>query len=363
MSTHVRFALIGVFALVLGLGLWKSFDAGSDPALAAPVAVTPKAQTVKLLTGSAKFAFLQDEALTRILAQEGITLDLAKTGAFEADVGRATDFDAVWPAGSNVADDFAAAWKAPATYPVFSTPLALATWKKLLPVFSANGLTDGAFFSLDRALPLMLDGKRWNQLKGNDAFKVNKGFLVNTPDIRKSNTGAVYISALAYILNGQDVPADTGRAQVLAEELSPLITRQGFQEGTLAGPFEDYIGQGMGKAPLVLIYESQFVEAKAQNKLREDHVLLYPEPGLVLKHTLVARSEAGKRLGVLLSQNPEIQAIAARYGFRTNDKATFDAAMTAVGLQAPELNNLASQPSSRIFDAMRQVLVNKIEGK
>ena len=372
MNGKARIALVGVFAALLAGGIWKSMsekEADSQGAAASVSgAVTPAGLTkVNLLTGSAKFSFLKDPKLTEILAKEGLEVVPSKSGAFAADVQRSKEFDAVWPAGANAATDFASAWKTTNTYPVMSTPLALASWKPLLTMFEANGLakttgpTHGDFF-LEKALPLMIAGKRWNQFKDNTVFDVNKGFLVNTPDIRKSNTGVLYISGLAYILNKNEVPTDVAAGEALADKLSSLITRQGFQEGTLAGPFEDYIGQGMGKAPLVLIYESQFVEAKRDGKLRDSHILLYPQPGLVLKHVVVARTDAGKKLGEILSTNTEVQKIAAQYGFRTNSPAVFAESMKALGLDAPELINFADAPSTLVLDAMTQTLVKKLEG-
>jgi hypothetical protein len=370
MNPKVRIALVAVFLAVLGGGLYKSFSEKNEPTTAAAAEGTPATTAnltkVRLLTGSAKFSFLKDPKLAEILAKDGLELELVKTGAFTTDVTRAKEFDAVWPAGANAATDFAAAWKTSNTYPVFSTPLAIASWKALVPVFEANGLAKKvgvhADFYLDRALPLMLAGKRWNQLKDNSVFDVNKGFLVNTPDVRKSNTGALYISALAYIQNGSEVPQDVAAGGALADKLSSLITRQGFQEGTLSGPFEDYVGQGMGKAPLVLVYESQFVEAKRDGKLREAHVLMYPQPGLVLKHVLVATTPAGRKLGEILSTNPEAQKIAAQYGFRTNNPAIFAESMKQLSLDAPDLINLAESPSTKVLEAMTQTLVNKLEG-
>ncbi len=374
MNTTLRLALVGLLAAGLGLGVWKSFSSKTETDAArtaaeqarAAEAARPQLQTVKLLTGSAKFNFLKDTELTQLLASRGLQLELVKSGAFSADVGRDKEFDAVWPAGANAAADFSAAWKSGSTYPVFTTPLAIASWWPLMPVLSANGLasTQGAHgsFELSKALPLMTAGTRWNQLKGNTVFAVNKGFLVNTPDIRKSNTGVLYIGALAYIANGYEVPTDLGRAEKLAEQLSSLITRQGFQEGTLAGPFEDYIGQGMGKAPLVLIYESQFVEARRDGKLRDTQVLLYPKPGLQLKHILVARTEAGKKLGELLANDPAAQKIAAKYGFRTNNPEVFAEAMKSLGLDAPDILDVADSPAPKVLDAMTRTLINKLEG-
>lgn len=368
MNKLVRIGLVAVLALAFIAGLWKSF---TQPETSADVAqaATPagKVNKVRLLTGSAKFNFLKDPELTALLAEQGIELELTKSGAFAQDVDKAQEFDAVWPAGAAAATDFSQAWKAPATYPVFSTPLAIASWKALMPVLQSNGLakktgdTHGEF-NLEKALPLMLGAKRWNQLSNNDVFAVNRGFLVNTPDVRKSTTGGLYISTLAYLLNGSEAPSDVAVARTLAEKLSSLITRQGFQEGTLAGPFEDYLGQGMGKAPLVLIYESQFVEAKREGQLKDSHFLLYPQPGLVLKHIVVARTDAGKKLGDVLANNPQAQSIAAKYGFRTNNANVFAKAMAEHKLDAPELLNIADAPSTAVFDAINKTLTNKLEG-
>ena len=370
--------VISVLVLIaVAAGVYKSYlekqstpqVAGKDSiGLSLPGMSNPQTESVKLLVGSAKFAFLKDEELTKILAKHGIALNLVKSESFEKDKIKLAELDAVWPAGSNSAADWTATIPAATTYPVFSTPLALASWKALMPVLEASGLakSTGAAhgdFYLDKALPLMLKGVRWNQLKDNTAFNVNKGFLVTTPDLRKSNTGALYIATLAYIENGSEVPQDAAKAATLTDKLAPLITRQGFQEETLAGPFEDYLGQGMGKAPLVLIYESQFLEAKRAGKLRDTHFLLYPQPGLVLKHIFVGKSALGKKLGELLSTDKEIQKIAAQYGFRTNDAALFAAETKKIGLDAPDLLNLADTPTTPVLEAMTSALIRKMEGQ
>ncbi|MES2296082.1 MAG: hypothetical protein V4582_03525 [Pseudomonadota bacterium] len=347
-------------------GVYKSFNSKKVSDQAAAIGV--QGGKVKLLAGSAKFAFLNDPAVVALLAKQGITLELIKSGAFEQDKARARELDAAWPAGANVAADWLGVMPGATSHPVFSSPLAIASWKSLMPVFEANGIAkmSGAAhgdFYLDKALPLMLAATRWNQLKGNTVFSVNKSFLVNTPDLRKSNTGALYIAALAYIQNGNEVPQELTKAEATAEALAPLITRQGFQEATLAGPFEDYIGQGMGKAPLVLIYESQFLDAKRNGKLRDPHLLLYPQPGLVLKHILVGKTAAGKKLGELLATDPDLQRIAAQYGFRSNDPTVFAVETKKLGLDAPELLNLAEAPSTTILEAMNQTIIRKLEGK
>lgn len=361
----------GVLTLVLAAALvgavYKSFSAKQAEAQVA-TATPQQAGTVKLLTGSAKFDFLQDPEVTKYLESQGIKLELYKSGAFDKDVAGLNQYDAVWPAGSNAASEFSKAFAAirvqPKSFAVFSTPLAIASWKALVPTLEKNGLVaenQGHYdFKLSKALPMMLEGKRWNQLQGNTAFSVNKSFLVNTSDIRKSNTAALFIAELAYMRNNEEVPQNQEAAAQLASELAPVILRQGFQEDTLAGPFDDYLNVGMGKAPLVLVYESQFVDAKRQGKIKDSQVLLYPQPGLVTKHVLLAKTPAGEKLGQLLSSDPKLQAIAAQYGFRINDPALLKKTWSAVKVDVPELLDLAEAPASRILDGMVQTIVSKM---
>ncbi len=369
MKRTLAIALSILLAIAVIAGIWKSKNtsqSSSSPSLLSLNA--PPAKKLRLLTGSAKFSLLQDPELQALLRKNGIELELVKSGAFEQDKAQFDNFDAVWPAGANQANDWAALIAGSSSFPVMSSPLTLATWKPLVPVFEKNGLgklsanAHGDFF-LDKALPLMLEGKRWSDLQDNSVFAVKKSFLINTPDIRKSNSSVMYIAALAYIQNKSEVPQQKEAAEQIAKLLTPLITRQGYQEGTLAGPFEDYLGQGMGKAPLVLIYESQFLEARLAKKLNDNHFLLYPQPGLLLKHVLVAKTAEGKKLGKLLAEDPDAQKIIARAGFRTNDPAIFSAHAKTLGLDAPALLNLAETPNTTILDSMVQTIVNTLESK
>lgn len=370
MKKYFGIILSLLLIVAVGAGVYKSSQQKSGDTITGSdthAGQNKPKRIVKLLAGSAKFSFLKDPELEAILAKEDIQLELIKSSSFIQDKDKLGELDAAWPAGANVAADWSSIMTGSTTYPIFSTPLAIASWTALMPVFEKNGLAkmsgpNHGDFYLEKALPLMLKATRWNQLKDNTVFAVNKSFLVNTPDLRKSNTGSLFIAALAYIQNNNEVPQDIEKAATMAESLSPLITRQGFQESTLAGPFEDYIGQGMGKAPLVLIYESQFLEAKRAGKLRDGNIILYPQPGLVLKHVLVGKTPNGKRLGELLSTNPEIQKIAAKYGFRTNDPLVFAAMTKAIGLDAPEQLNLAETPSTNVLDAINQTIIKKLEG-
>lgn len=370
MKKGVGIALTAILAIGLVAAVVKSFNNGKQAETAPEQTqqASSQVQIVKVLTGSAKFAFLQDPEVVQILESEGIQLELTKSGAFESDAVNIKQYDAVWPAGSNAASDFTRAYVAnkiqPKSFPIFSTPLTIASWKALLPTLKRSGMVvenQGHYdLKLSEALPFMLAGKRWNQLPDNTAFAVNKSFLVNTSDIRNSNTAALYIATLAYMQNKEEVPQNQQTALALADDLAPVILRQGFQEETLSGPFDDYLGVGMGKAPLVLVYESQFVDAKRQNKIKDSQILLYPQPGMVTKHVLLSRTSNGAKLGELLASNPKIQAKAAQYGFRINDPEQLKKTWAEFKMQAPELLNLGEAPDSKLLDSMVKAIVAKM---
>src|SRR5262249_54574178 len=92
-----------------------------------------------------------------------------------------------------------------------------------------------------------------------------------------------------------------------------------------AGPFESYLLMGMGKAPLVMIYEAQFVAhaVAANGGVTPEMVLMYPQPTVYTKHVLIPFTENGDRLGEALVTNSELQRLAIQHGFRTSDTAYF----------------------------------------
>lgn len=375
-------ASIGLAAAVGG-GLWISHQKSVDPASAPslPGFSTKAASPVSVLTGSAKIPYLNDPEMAKILRDAGFALALEKTGSFADDALKASKADVVFPAGAAAAADFQKLMPGSESFAIFETPLAIASWKPLLPTLKANGLSKpfgtanppaaaGAgvappsydSFELEAALPIMLAKKRWTDLASHDAYPINRSILVNTPDARKSATASQFIAALAFVRGGNEPPSTAAAAKFQAQALSSLISRQGFQEGTLAGPFEDYLSpSGFGKAPLVLIYESQFIQAKIAGTIDDRKTLLYPNPAITLKHMAIGRTPEGKRLAAFLAQDPAAQRIAARYGFRINDSKLMAEEFAKAGYAAPEFLNIAVLPTSDAMEALQASLIESIE--
>src|ERR1700730_4017708 len=116
---------------------------------------------------------------------------------------------------------------------------------------------------------------------------------------------------------------------------------------------------GIGKAPLVMIYEQQFMEyILSHPHPNPDMVLLYPTPTILSKHTLVALSDNGARFAQVMISNPKINSIAQRYGFRTQDSSELFAAVEAKKFVIPHtIVDVIDPPSYDILEK----LINRID--
>jgi hypothetical protein len=316
--------------------------------------------TVRILTGSEKEKFLTDPDLAKVLAAEGIAISVQKAGSREiATRPDLKSFDVAYPAGAHAAVKIAEITGSKRTYPSFYTPMAVASWKSLIPVLEASGLVsrkDGVLYIGDMAklVDIMQKGTRWKDLPGNTAYAVGKSVLISSTDVRKSNSGGMYLALASYLANGNNVVDNDADADKVAGRMVGLFSRQGFQESSSAGPFEDYTAMGIGKAPLVMIYEQQFLEyVLSHSDPNPDMVLLYPVPTILSKHTLVALSDNGARFAQVMISNPRVTSIAHRYGFRTQDSAELFAAVEAKKLVIPHtVVDVIDPPSYDILEKL-----------
>ena len=105
----------------------------------------------------------------------------------------------------------------------------------------------------------------------------------------------MYLALVSYVANGNNIVENDTRIDEIVAQAAPLFLRQGFVENSSEAPFEDYLVQGMGKSPMVMIYESQFLARAAakDGSITPDMVLLYPEPTIFSKHTFVGLTPDG----------------------------------------------------------------------
>ncbi len=124
----------------------------------------------------------------------------------------------------------------------------------------------------------------------------------------------MYLSLASYVANSDTIVSPGTDLDSIVTTISPLFIRQGFVENSSEAPFEDYLVQGMGKSPLVMIYEAQYLarQAAADGSITADMQLVYPEPTILSKHSFVGLTPDGRRLGEFLLNDPEMRQLATR---------------------------------------------------
>jgi len=322
---------------------------------------------VKGLIGSEKQVFFDDERVKKRLAELGLKVNYRKAGSRQiATSFNLGEFDFAFPAGLPAAEKIKRQYKYAKSYSPFFSPIAIASWKPLAEILVKNGIAkkDGEIYKLDmqKYLQAFKQKTRWKDLKDNKVFPVSKDILINSTDIRKSNSAAMYLSLASYVLNNNEVVQNQQQINNIFSEVSDLFVRQGFVQSSSAAPFEDYLIMGMGKAPMVIIYEQQFISkaAAADGSMSEDMILMYPEPTIFSKHTLVGLSDGGQRLGEVLSNDDELQKLEIEHGLRNSNIAYFRDFTQKHNIKIPpNFVNVVESPSYEMVEAM----ISGIEAK
>lgn len=322
-----------------------------------------KQVTARGLIGSEKEAFFADPRVQKALAAQGITAQLEKAGS-RSIVGRydAAKQDFGFPSGAPAAQMLAAKAKPANVYNPFYTPIVFASWRPIAEILVANKLAErqGDFYyvaDLPGVMALMEKGARWRDLKQSEAFATSKAVLIGSTDVRTSNSAAMYLALASYLANKQQVVQSQEDLDRVLPQVAPLFLRQGFQEQSSSGPFEDYLALGMGKAPLLVVYESQMIEfwLKHPDKIKSDMVILYPRPTVYSKHVLVPYNATGARLGAALEGDPALRSLAHEYGFRTGGETKGPEVWAKQGIKVPEvLVDVIDPPSHEWLERMIQ---------
>jgi hypothetical protein len=348
---------------VIGLGLAAVLAIGVVVAIVAQQSgrFTPRPLvTVHGVIGSEKQAFFGDPAVIAEFRRSGLDVQVDTAGSREiATTINLTRYDFAFPAGVPAAQKIKADHHAAATYAPFYTPMTIASFRPIAQMLAANGVArdEGGWYSFDmRAyLALVARNARWTDLQANTAYPASKSVLITSTDVRKSNSGAMYLSIASYVANGSNVVPDEATGQRLLPQVAPLFLRQGFTESSTDTPFEDYLAIGIGKSPMVMIYESQFLErAVARDRaLTPEMVLMYPNPTVYSKHTLVPLKPGGDQVGRLLLSDPTLQQLEVKHGFHTNDTAAFTSYLKSRRVaEPPQLVNVVDPPAYDSLEAM-----------
>jgi hypothetical protein len=248
--------------------------------------------------------------------------------------------------------------------------MAVASFEPIVRLLEGAGVVsqrdDGSYaFDMAAYLELVEERVRWTDLPGNadgEVYPADREVLVTSTDVRRSNSAAMYLAIASYVANDGRVVTDQAEEDAVFDVLRRIFLDQGFSESSSEGPFQDYLTLGLGRAPLVLAYESQFLQRQVSGdgSITDDMVLLYPSPSVLSQHTLLSFTEPGDAVGDLLSTDPELQRLLAEYGFRVPDRSVFAAALEDRGVEVPpDIVDTVDTPSYEVLERM----IVRLEGE
>ena len=366
MRRAVSIGLAAVLAIGVGYAVFRStrhHDAGPGAGGALTV--------VRGVSGSEKKLFFQDPAVAAVFARHGITLEVEYAGSREiAALPNLGQYDFVFPSGVPAAEKIRREKKIVGRTDPFSTPMAIATFRPIADLLVHNGVarpygTGYYQFNVAKYLKLTEQDTRWSGLIGNTSYRTHKSLLVSSTDVRTSNSAAQYLAIASYVANGDNVVQMGPQAKAVLGKVAPLFLRQGFTAESSDEPFNDYLSLGMGKTPMVMIYEAQFLarEAAGDRALTSDMVLMYPTPTIVTKHTVLALTAGGNTVATLLANDPELQQLAVKYGFRIPDAGALRRYLAARKVpEPPTLVDVVEPPAYEVLEYLITGIDRQIQG-
>jgi hypothetical protein len=324
---------------------------------------------VRGVIGSEKQPFFSDPEVLKTFRDHGLDVRVDTAGSRQIASLDLSHYDFAFPAGVPAAEKIRLARKVNASYSPFYTPMAIASFRSIADLLVSAGVAknQGGYYTFDMQayLQLVARNARWTDLPNNTAFQSTNSILITSTDVRTSNSAAMYLALASYVANGNNIVQDPAQGAAVLPKVEPLFLRQGFTATSSEGPFQDYLTIGIGKTPMVMIYEAQFVAQAALNdgSITKDMVLMYPTPTIYSKHTIVPLTPVGDRAGRLLMTDPNLQRLAIKYGFRTSDNSAFNKFVSAHKIVLPPaLINVIEPPSYETLESMISTIEQHMKG-
>ncbi len=279
--------------------------------------------TVRGVIGSEKQDYFDDKSVVDRLACLGFRVEIDASGsrdmvqALHNDNGYDFAFPSSTPTALKIQQDFHITER----IPLFSTPMVVATFRPIVDLLRGEGViqqaSDGTqVVDIAALLKLTNAGRTWDSIKDNTAFPAHKTILLSTTDPLDSNSAIMYLSIASQVANGGAIVTSDQQVDHVLPELCTLIADQGDKPETSQVLFDNYVVYGMGRTPMALVYESQYITRSPTPELPADAVKLFPRPTVYSRHTLIPITPNGKRLGEALRDDDELVRLAAEHGFR-----------------------------------------------
>jgi hypothetical protein len=353
-------AVVLVIGIVLAVFWGRLFGDTGVPGVIPNTELT----VVTGVIGSEKKPFFEDPEVKAIFAESGLDVQITTAGSRQiATTVDLTNVDFVFPSSAPAAEKIKRETGASSVFAPFYSPMAVATFTPIVELLQAAGIASqdaAGTWHLDMAAYLAATqaGTRWSELPGAaETYPSSRNVLISSTDIRQSNSAAMYLSMASYVANGNEIVSSPEAEAAVIDQMAALFLEQGFSASSSEAPFEDYLSQGIGSKPMVMVYEAQFLgrqmSATGSKAITSDMLLMYPEPTVFSKHTVVPLTDNGKKIGELLVNDPRLARLAAQYGFRPADASVFSDTLKANGLAVPPSPvDVVEPPSYETLESM-----------
>ncbi len=316
---RIRFeaVLLAFLFFIAGAAGGAAFDrANARPPAPLPPGV---AATVRVAAASDDLAFLQDPQVEAEFARHGLDIEATGFGSGQiAESVSARSYDAfLLPDQASAAEVQSRIGSPVAEFEPFSTTLAVFTWKRLIPLLRAAGIINSkGQFDVSRYLTVVSRGLRWNQIPDNTFYDNPDKVLLAMADPADSDSGAMFVAAASYLLNGAQVVSGSSRARLIAAGIRPAINALGEMPPTTSDIFITYLSTGMLGMPMILGYtsESKALTPGAISSGATQLPLAAPVDAVA---TITPFDSTGTEFAELMTEDPILLRLADEYGFQT----------------------------------------------
>ncbi|MDR0585904.1 MAG: hypothetical protein LBG26_01560 [Treponema sp.] len=285
----------------------------------------PKTTATNGYLGGEKSGLFDDERFAGVMLKNyGISIRYKKAGSIDMISAPFEEMDYLFPSNYTALElyrqKYGSAYKRAEV--VFNSPIVLYTRKSVAEAFKSQGWIhteeETEYVDLVKLIDAILAGTKWSDVGLDELYGTI--FVIST-DPLKSNSGNMFAGLVANMLNGGDVATEES-LKTTGGELKRFFSKLGYLESSSADLFNSFLKTGIGAKPVIVGYESQILEFSVEHPadwayVKDDIVVLYPEPTVWSAHPFIALTDNGNRvLDVLLEE--EIQALAwETHGFRT----------------------------------------------
>jgi hypothetical protein len=275
--------------------------------------------------GGEKSGLFDDERFTGAMSKKyGVSIHYKKAGSIDMISAPLEGMDYLFPSSYTALElykqKYGSAYKRAEV--VFNSPIVLYTRKTVSEALKKQGWIhteeETEYIDLLKLINAVLTDTKWSDV-GLDELYGNM-YVIST-DPLKSNSGNMFAGLVANMLNNGEV-VNGKSLETKEEELKRFFDKLGYLESSSSDLFNSFLKTGIGAKPVIVGYESQILEFSIEHPedwdyVKDDIVVLYPEPTVWSAHPFIALTGNGERvIDALLEE--EIQALAwETHGFRT----------------------------------------------